>query len=231
MRISNLSYGQRSDLDKDGKLEPKVRFFIACEGRRTEYQYFKGIDRNKSDIGINYLVEIIPIDHDSKKSENHPLQVYAEAKKAINEYDNYFPNNGDQLCLIVDRDKHSFSDSQYDELLKYEHEGEFALYVSNPCFEFWLLLHFSDCKHLDQNKLNENAKSDNKRTLTENLLRDYLGGSYNKSRLKYKFDKYFKDNVKTAINNAKKYATTTNQLKYSVGTNVGKLIETMLNQH
>ncbi len=180
MRISNLSYGQRLVSDNEGKLEPKVRFFIACEGRRTEYQYFKEIDRNRSDIGINYLVEIIPINHDSIKSENHPLQLYAEAKNVINESDNYFPDNGDQLCLIVDRDKHSFSDSQYDELLEHEREGELKLYVSNPCFEFWLLLHFSDCKHLDQNMLIENAKGDNKRTLTENLLRDYLDGSYNK---------------------------------------------------
>ena len=224
MRIEH-TYGQRSAAEKR---DPKVRYFIACEGSKTEYQYFDGIVQNRNYIGINSLVEIVPVEHESANSENHPLKLYEAARKAIDKCDNYFPNSGDRFCLIVDRDKNSFIERQYDELLSYVHAGKVSLFVSNPCFEFWLLLHFGDCKDYDQQKLLDNKKS-GKKTYTEQLLGKCLGGSYNKVRLKYKFNNYFKDRVKTAVNNAELHAVELEHLKNSIGTNVGRLIKMMLN--
>ena len=67
------------------------------------------------------------------------------------------------------------------------------------------------------------------KTYTEQLLGKCLGGSYNKVRLKYKFNNYFKDRVKTAVNNAELHAVELEHLKNSIGTNVGRLIKMMLN--
>ena len=73
------------------------------------------------------------------------------------------------------------------------------------------------------------VKKSGKKTYTEQLLGNCLGGSYNKVRLKYKFNNYFKDRVKTAVNNAELHAVELEHLKNSIGTNVGRLIKMMLN--
>ena len=55
----------------------------------------------------------------------------------------------DKICLIVDRDPLSFSEEQYDQVVQICKERQIDFYVTNPCFEFWLLLHFPDHKNLD----------------------------------------------------------------------------------
>ena len=218
MRIPQ-PYGQRSSV---GISEAKIKYFLAYEGRRTEYRYFRGIHINRNEVGIDSLVEIIPIEHDSKTSSN-PLNLYNEAKESLDNCDNYFPEAGDQFCLIVDRDRKSFSEIQYEELLKYEKNGNINLIVSNPCFEFWLLLHFKKCSDIAPELIFENKKEGN-RTFVENLLKNCLGGSYSKSRLKFE---QFKNHINEAIANSRTYATEPGELKNKIGTNVGLLIERM----
>ncbi|WP_443739016.1 hypothetical protein [Treponema sp.] len=41
MRVSQ-PYGKRYEAESFSE-EPKRRYFIACEGKKTEYQYFKGL--------------------------------------------------------------------------------------------------------------------------------------------------------------------------------------------
>ena len=205
MRISQ-PYGERYP-KKEFSEEPKIRYFIACEGEKTEYRYFKGIIEFRSEIGINPLIEIIPIRHDKDTSSN-PLRIYQDATYAIKNASNFL--DGDKLCIIVDRDKQSFSDSQYDVLLDAEKNGEIKFCVSNPCFEFWFLLHFSDCMEYDKNLLISNEKIDS-RTYVEKCLMEKLGGSYNKNRLK--FQDNYKNKIKVAIENSKKFSLITKELK------------------
>ena len=47
----------------------------------------------------------------------------------------------DSLNMVIDRDKDSITEEQYDEVIKFCNENQVNLYVSNPNFEFWLLLH------------------------------------------------------------------------------------------
>lgn len=223
MRISQ-PYGERYP-KKEFSQEPKIRYFIACEGEKTEYLYFKGIIEFRSEIGINPLIEIIPIRHDKDTSSN-PLRIYQDATDAIKNASNFL--DGDKLCIIVDRDKQSFSDSQYDVLLDAEKNGEIKFCVSNPCFEFWLLLHFSDCTEYDQTLLIENEKIGN-RTYIEKCLMEKLGGSYSKTRLK--FQDNYKNKIKVAIENSKKFSLITKELKNEIGTTVALLVEEMLNKN
>ena len=223
MRISQ-PYGERYP-EKEFSEEPKIRYFIACEGEKTEYRYFKGIIEFRSEIGINPLIEIIPIRHDKDTSSN-PLRIYQDAKKAIKKASNFL--DGDKLCIIVDRDKQSFTESQFEILLQAEKNGEIIFCISNPCFEFWLLLHFSDCMEYDKNLLISNEKIDS-RTYVEKCLMEKLGGSYNKTRLK--FQDNYKDKIKIAIENSKKYSLITEKLKNEIGTTVALLVEEMLNKN
>ncbi len=112
-------------------------------------------------------------------------------------YDNRF----DKICLIVDRDKESFlalpGNNQYAYVLRTCQEKGFGFYVSNPCFEFWLLLHFDEVFELDQDKLLENPQVTRKRRYTEHELRKLLPG-YRKSN--YKTEALMK-RIKRAIKN------------------------------
>ncbi len=72
MRIGQ-PFGQRST-QGEKQLTPRSRFFIACEGgRRTEYQYFKGLMQYSSELGISPMVEMIPpLRHGPNTGSNPP---------------------------------------------------------------------------------------------------------------------------------------------------------------
>lgn len=55
-----------------------------------------------------------------------------------------------------------------------------------------------------------------------------LGGSYNKARIH--FEDNFKDKIRIAILNSKLYETSLTELKDKIGTNIGLLIEEMLDK-
>ena len=81
----------------------------------------------------------------------------------------------DKICFIVDRDRESFvahpENNQYKYVLDKCREKGFGFYLTNPCFEFWLLLHFDDAAILYQEKLLDNRKVTVKRRYTEHELR------------------------------------------------------------
>lgn len=93
--------------------------------------------------------------------------------------------------------------------------------MTNPCFEFWLLLHFDEVAQLDEDMLLENPKVTSKRRYTEQELRKLLPG-YSKS--KYNVALLMKY-IDKAIINEKKYCEDVEKLEYLLGSNVGLLIE------
>lgn len=133
----------------------------------------------------------------------------------------------DKICLIVDRDRESFVSSpennQYEYVINTCAEKGFGLYISNPCFEFWLLLHFDEVFELDKEKLLNNPKVTGKRRYAEQELRRIWPGfeksSYHAEKLITRIDK--------AIENEKKFCEELYELEWQVGSNVGLLIEDM----
>ena len=142
-------------------------------------------------------------------------------KKALLDCDNYFPQI-DRLCIIADRDMHSFLETQYDELLENCKKEKIDLFISNPYFELWLLMHYSDLTEYEETTLLANKKIGD-RTQTELYLKAKLGGTYSKKRLL--FDYRYKDRIDSAIENSKKYATSLKELKENIGTNIGNLLD------
>lgn len=128
----------------------------------------------------------------------------------------------DKICLIVDRDKESFSSEQYKYVMDTCEEKGFYLCVTNPCFEFWLLLHFDQVLELDNNKLLENPKVSSKRRYVEDELCKLI--RYKKSF--YKAEELVK-NVDIAIKNQKRFCEDIGEIENCVGSNIGKLIEDM----
>lgn len=137
----------------------------------------------------------------------------------------------DKICLIVDRDKESFlalpENNQYEYVLKTCGEKGFGFYVTNPCFEFWLLLHFDEVFDLDRNKLLENPKVNAKRRYTEQRLRKllpgYCKGKYNAKKLIKRIEK--------AVENEKKFCEDAEKLVDTLGSKVGILIRQLCENH
>ena len=142
-----------------------------------------------------------------------------------------YDNRYDEICLIVDRDKESFlatpENNQYDYVLKTCREKGFGFYVSNPCFEFWLLLHFDEVLGLDREKLLENPQVTAKRRYTEHEMRKLLPG-YSKG--KYNVDTLIAK-LSVALCNAEKFCQNEELLISEVGTNVAKLILSLMSKN
>lgn len=68
----------------------------------------------------------------------------------------------DKMCLIVDRDKKSFKEEQYNYVKEECKKKNFKFFVTNPCFEFWLLLHFDEVHSINREELLENKRVNSK---------------------------------------------------------------------
>lgn len=132
----------------------------------------------------------------------------------------------DKICLIVDRDKESFfsceNNNQYEYVVNTCKKNGYKLYITNPLFEFWLLLHFDDVNKLEYDKILDNPKKskNGKRYIEEELCKRLDG--FKKS--KYNADLLI-ENIDTAIENEKKYSENVIDLESKVGCNIGLLIE------
>lgn len=102
------------------------------------------IIQNSSKIG-NALTKIF----DESLVELDIIKVIEESNFTYNEEIDY-------ICLIVDRDKNSFTSKQYRYVKSKCEIANFKFYVTNPCFEFWLMLHFSNCDDIDKEKIKQN---------------------------------------------------------------------------
>lgn len=195
----------KEDDDKEKKLQ-------------VVYEYFENYANNEIylDEIYNVIVDIFKIDIFSDLAE----KVLNYLNNQMNLLD-YNPKI-DKINLIIDRDKNSFKDFQYDSLLKDCQDRNISLYVSNPSFEVWLLMHFDEFDDLDFDKLLENKRvgtSKNARKYADKMLSEISG--YDKTNLNFS---KFVDKIDIAIEREKKYCEDIKELKSNVGSNVGILI-------
>ena len=174
------------------------------------------------DIGHAYSVIL-----EKLGKEYELIHVVSDISNIIREGGLTYAEGFDKICLIVDRDKDSFvstsENDQYGYVVDTCKEKKFGLYITNPCFEFWLLLHFDEVFELDQDKLLENPKVTAKRRYVEQELRRMCPG-YGKST--YKAEEIVK-RIDKAIENEKEFCEDVEKLKNKVGSNLGILIKEM----
>ena len=181
------------------------------------------IINDRHEENIYYFIDAVNnLISDSEKNISILIDDIIALKERL-EYDDQI----DEVCVIIDRDKGSFKKFQYDEVVKICKKNNYNLGISNPCFEFWLLLHLSDCKEYNIEDIRINRKVSKTKRFLEKQLAEKLNGSYNKSNIK--FDQ-FKDNINTAIENQKLYESDIEKLENNVGTRVGFIIENMMKE-
>lgn len=161
---------------------------------------------------------------DALKNQYEVVNIVGDISGIIREGGLTYEEGFDQICLIVDRDRESFpskpENNQYKYVLDKCREMNFFFCVTNPCFEFWLLLHFDEVFKLDKEKLLENPRVTSKRRYVEDKLREFFPG-YSKSS--YRAEPLVRD-VDRAIENEKRFCEDIVELEYSVGSNIGRLL-------
>lgn len=146
-------------------------------------------------------------------------------EESLKNYKITFEKDFDYLCIVADRDPESFFDWQFDDVLKNCQNKGFKFLLSNPNFEFWLLMHSDEVLSVDKEKikLNEKINKNSKSSVRflPNELRKVLG--------KYKKNSYNADllvhSIDTAIKNEKVFSEDLTNLKTKIGSNIGLFIE------
>jgi hypothetical protein len=116
------------------------RTLIACEGRATEPNYFQAIRRHL------HLPEktLIVLDNRGSSPKSLVARVVKEREKLV-EKGEFAPAAGDTTWAVFDGDEHRRADPKgWKAAIELAAREDVRLAVSNPCFEFWFLLHFEE---------------------------------------------------------------------------------------
>lgn len=123
---------RRSFERRPGERPYRRLFIVAVEGSKTEPQYFAIFKDDKSIIRVNCL---------KSKNKSSPPQVLKRMEDYLKKES---LRKSDEAWLVVDKD--GWTDEQLVMLYKWKQSGEskYGFALSNPKFEYWLLLHFED---------------------------------------------------------------------------------------
>jgi len=126
-----MAMGRRTFRRRPPFLPYRKLFLIATEGAKTEPIYFGIFNSPQATIHVKLLP--------ARKHDSSPPQVLKRAKEFVKEKG---VGKKDEVWLVMDRDQ--WTDEQLEGVFIGCRASAFNLAVSNPQFEYWLLLHFED---------------------------------------------------------------------------------------
>jgi hypothetical protein len=122
-----------------GKRHYRKLFILAVEGEKTEPQYFTMFNDQQSLIHVECIF---------KKHGSAPDKVLEQMRDCLK---GKSLKKTDEAWLVVDKDH--WSDEQLAQLNKWSQEQQnYGFALSNPKFEFWLLLHFEEGKRISNSR-------------------------------------------------------------------------------
>lgn len=111
-----------------GNIPYRQLFLIFPEGKMTESLYFAMFSSRK------FTVKVF-----ATNRKSNPIHILRKATDYVRKHGR---EAEDQIWLVIDRD--IWPEEQLMTVFTSCREQEFNVVVSNPCFEYWLLLHFDD---------------------------------------------------------------------------------------
>lgn len=170
----------------DKKRTPMKKILIVCEGEKTEPEYFSDLIISQK-ISAASVIEVTGDCGSSPKSVvEHAYERYREEHARGVPYDTVY--------CVFDKDSHSCYQEALQRLQDLHPKAVFIAVNSVPCFEFWLLLHFT---YSTKAYGNQKGKSSGAQMLSE--LKRYMP-EYEKKN-KGVFTQLF-SRLETAINNS-----------------------------
>jgi hypothetical protein len=119
------------------KRSPYDRVLVVCEGKKTEPYYF---DALINDLKLN--TANVEIDRDSDSSPRS-IALYAKNRYKSDLRAHKNEDCFDRVYCVFDRDEHETFDEALNSIQTATPNNVFFAITTNPCFEYWLLLHFS----------------------------------------------------------------------------------------
>jgi len=114
---------------------------VAVEGAKTEPQYFGVINKLQKEVHIHCL---------SSKTDSSPPQVLKNIETYLS--NNPLTRKTDEAWLVIDKDQ--WTEEQLNQLHQWAITKEnYGLSVSNPNFEYWLLLHFEEGRGANNSRI------------------------------------------------------------------------------
>ena len=183
-----------------GKRRYRKMFVLAVEGSKTESEYFSIFKDRNLVVHIKCL---------KGKDSSAPPQVLARMEKYLREEG---LKSSDEAWIVVDKDQ--WTDDQLSQLNEWAQKADnYNFALSNPKFEFWLLLHFENGSGVS-----------NSQTCSERL--EHHLPRYNKG---INIRKISEGMIKAAIERAKQLDTPVClDWPRSTGTTVYRLVENIL---
>ena len=153
-----------------GQRRYRKLFVIAVEGEKTEPRYFGLFNDQRSVIRVNCL---------KGKHGSAPPQVL---KRMVDHLVKERLKKSDEAWLVVDKDR--WTDEQLAQLHEWSlKKGNYGFALSNPKFEYWLLLHFevgkgvataSECSDHLRRHLPNYDKGIDVRQITPEMINDAI---------------------------------------------------------
>lgn len=206
---------------------PVFLIAIVTEGSIEELNYIKGFECKQRSIKMCNMRILFLNDHindeiwETEEKASHPKRRLELMKELLLQKNPTFQQYPDEAWMICDRDKGSFSDMQYDELIQECGKWKIRLVISNPAFQIWLLFHFDTW--LREHCYEDGLKVNQLLTLIEKRLKKCAKG-YKHGNLDFAV---FSSHVDDAINNSRLFCTDLLLLKEEIGTNFSDLISSL----
>ncbi len=177
-------------------------FFLSVEGAKTETRYFALYKQFNSIININCI---------KKGNKSSPQSVLKQMIKYLKDND---IRETDEAWLVVDVDKWQEDDLQ--KLYEWSKKKKnYGLAVSNPKFEYWLLLHFED----------------GKKAISANICKERLKKYAPDYEDNIDAKKFNQESINEAVNRARQQDTPPcNDWPRRKGTTVYRLVEKILSK-
>lgn len=215
--------------DWEEQIEPFRKYIFICEGINTETFYFKRLIDQRKLLGIHPLIDIRlweKTDEDRNLSFARNLADFAEKQKQNPEND--FDTERDKMVIVFDGDIFEEKVQGYDELIMSIEEKDIAA-VTNPGFELFLILHIEGSfEQYIKGHETEFLSTDEKGKYSHayNILLELTGMNAKKNSE----IGGLADNVFVAIAQEKLINQNIHQLKGNVSSNIGKIIENIINE-
>lgn len=209
----------RADFFRESNTQEKETILVlAFEGNIAEEKYFeevKSIDQFNDELVYLHLLK-----RPKRDTKSAPKHVFNKLRKEAK--DEYNFGKKDELWMIIDTD--DWQDiPEIIELCK--SQGNMYVAVSNPCFEFWLLLHvckFDQLSDEEKEELRKNEKVSTRKNYVDLLLGNKIEGGYNKRRPRAK---RFMEYIEIAVEEAKALDRKGEVFPSDLGSHVFKVIE------